>query len=64
MEYFDAQNIINPYFSDFKSALKPLASEFDNELEQEMKLRFLKEIKSQSKELLLLKMSNFSCKWL
>lgn len=27
-------------------------------------LRFLKEIKSQSKELLLLKMSNFSCKWL
>jgi hypothetical protein len=44
LEYFDAQNIINPYFSDFKSALKPLASEFDNELEQEMKLRFLKEI--------------------
>jgi hypothetical protein len=44
LEYFDAQNIINPYFSDFKSALNPLASEFDNELEQEMKLRFLKEI--------------------
>lgn len=27
-------------------------------------LRFLMEIESQSKELLLLKMSNFSCKWL
>lgn len=41
LEFFSKNPIIDPYFNDFISVLKPLAYEFNNELEQEMKYRFL-----------------------
>ena len=42
--FYNTYPVSNPYFSDFVSALKTLASPFNNEFEEEMKYRFLKEI--------------------
>lgn len=44
LKYFETLTVTDPYYDDFKSALRPLASEFNNELEQDMKYRFFKAI--------------------
>ena len=43
-EYFSEKDIKDDYFKDFKSVLKPLAKQFNNEIEEEMKYRFFKAI--------------------
>ena len=44
LEFFEGHPIDNRYFDDFVSALHPLAKEFDNDIEEEVKYRFFKAI--------------------
>ena len=42
--FFDKTSLIDKYLDDFKSALIPLKNEFNNEIEEDLKYRFFKEI--------------------
>ncbi|MBR5616041.1 MAG: PD-(D/E)XK nuclease family protein, partial [Clostridia bacterium] len=44
LEFFEGHPIDNRYFDDFVSALHPLAKEFNNDIEEEVKYRFFKTI--------------------
>lgn len=45
LRFFQKQHCDSPYYPDFVDALKPLAKEFNNDIEEDVKYRFYKAIK-------------------